>query len=67
MNLMVLGGAGSVDVQIIPPLLDKGQKLTCLDTLWFGDEYIEPFKDQIELITTDIINCSPDVFKGIYL
>ena len=65
MNIMVLGGAGYVGCHLIPALLEKGYSVKCLDALFFGEEPIKSFKDQIELIQEDIRTFSPAHLKDV--
>jgi len=65
MDIMVVGGGGYVGCHLIPALLEKGYKVKCLDALFFGEEPIKHFKDQIELIKEDIRTFSPTHLKDI--
>jgi len=65
MNVLVVGGAGYVGSVLIPHLLDKGYSVKCLDKMFFGEESIKSFKDNIELIREDIRSFDPSILNGI--
>ncbi|MFX0071257.1 MAG: NAD-dependent epimerase/dehydratase family protein [Candidatus Hermodarchaeota archaeon] len=65
MNIMVVGGGGYVGSLLIPSLLEKGFKVKCLDTFFFGDEPIKPFESQIEIIKDDIRTFNPSILDDV--
>lgn len=65
MNVLVTGGAGYVGSILIPHLLEKGYNVKCLDMLYFGEESIESFKDDISLIRDDIRTFDPSLLNDI--
>lgn len=64
MNVLVTGGAGYVGSRLVPRLLDAGHRVRVVDKLLFGGETLEPFRDQIELVTADIRGVDAAVFDG---
>ena len=62
---MVVGGGGYVGCQLIPALLEQGFNVKCLDMLFFGEEPIKSFENEIELIKEDIRTFSPSILKDV--
>ncbi len=65
MKVLVAGGAGYVGSILIPHLLKEGYAIICLDKLFFGEEPIESFRDEIELINEDIRTFNPSILEDI--
>jgi len=65
MKIMVTGGGGYVGSILIPQLIDEGYDIKCLDTLFFGEEPIESFRDEIQLIRDDIRTFNPSILDDI--
>lgn len=56
MDVLVTGGAGYIGNILVEKLLDKGYKVRVLDLMLFGDDALEPLKDNenLEIMTGDI-------------
>ena len=65
LNVLVVGGGGYVGSMLIPYLLEKDFKVTCLDTLFFGEEPIMSFREEITLIREDIRTFNPSILEGV--
>ncbi|MFX1569930.1 MAG: NAD-dependent epimerase/dehydratase family protein [Promethearchaeota archaeon] len=65
MKILVTGGCGFVGCSIVPLLLENGYQIKILDLLLFGEEPIESFKDDVEIIKEDIRNFNPSIFDDI--
>ncbi len=65
MNALVIGGAGFLGCILNHQLLEKGYKVKCLDSFYFGEEPLTPIRDRIEIIREDIRTFRPSILKGI--
>jgi len=56
MDVLVTGGAGYIGNFVVEELLDHGHDVRVLDNCLFGDQALEPFKDndRFELKEGDI-------------
>lgn len=56
MRVLVTGGAGYIGNYIVEELLERGHEVRVLDSLLFGDDALDPFKDneRLELREGDI-------------
>jgi nucleoside-diphosphate-sugar epimerase len=57
MNILVTGGCGYKGTVLVPKLLDRGYRVTVVDTLWFGN-FLEPHPNLnvLEMDIRDIDN-----------
>jgi nucleoside-diphosphate-sugar epimerase len=53
-RILVAGGAGYIGCVLVPRLLERGYKVRVLDRLYFGEEALAGFRDQIELVVADV-------------
>lgn len=65
MKVLVVGGGGYVGSILIPHLLENGYDVICLDKLFFGEESIKSFRDDIKLIREDIRTFNPKILHDI--
>lgn len=65
MKVLVVGGGGYVGSMLIPYLLEEGYNIKCLDKLFFGEEPLESFRDNIDLIIDDIRTFNPSILDDI--
>src|SRR4029453_14845609 len=64
-TILVAGGAGYIGSVLIPRLLVRGYKVRLLDRLYFGDQALADFRDQIELIVADVREIPEDALDGV--
>ena len=65
MNILVSGGGGYLGTVLIPQLLETGHNVVCLDPLFFGEESIKSFRNEIELIKEDVRIFNPSILDNI--
>jgi nucleoside-diphosphate-sugar epimerase len=65
LNVLITGGAGYAGSILIPQLLEEGYNVSCLDTCYFGEQSLLPFKNKIKLIKQDIRTCKPSIFENV--
>ncbi|MFX1470315.1 MAG: NAD-dependent epimerase/dehydratase family protein, partial [Promethearchaeota archaeon] len=65
MKILVTGGCGFVGCSIVPLFLENGYQVKILDLLLFGEEPIESFKDDVEIIKEDIRNFNSSILDDI--
>ena len=53
-RILVAGGAGYIGCVLVPRLLERGYRVRVLDRLYFGEESLAAFRDQIELVVADV-------------
>ena len=63
MNILVTGGCGYKGTVLVPKLLDRGYKVTVVDTLWFGN-FLEPHPN-LNVLNVDIRDIENIPFTGI--
>jgi nucleoside-diphosphate-sugar epimerase len=63
MNILVTGGCGYKGTVLVPKLLDRGYKVTVVDTLWFGN-FLEPHP-KLNVLNVDIRDIENIPFTGI--
>lgn len=66
-NVLVTGGAGYVGSLLVPQLLDAGYKVTALDIMYFGDDFLPKDNPNLKVVRADIRDTAKlaDEFKGI--
>jgi len=62
-GILILGGCGYVGTPLVKYLLDKGKKVTVVDTEWFGN-FLPKNNDNLEVIREDIRNIQEIVFEN---
>jgi nucleoside-diphosphate-sugar epimerase len=65
-TILVAGGAGYIGCILVPRLLTRGYRVRVLDRLYFGDEAMAPFRDQLELIVADVRDVPDAAFDGVH-
>lgn len=64
MKILVVGGGGFVGSILVPELLEKDFEVSILDKLFFGNEALKEFEDDITLIQEDIRTFNPSILEG---
>jgi nucleoside-diphosphate-sugar epimerase len=64
-TILVAGGAGYIGSVLIPRLLVRGYKVRVLDRLYFGEQSLADFRDQIELVVADVRDIPEDALDGV--
>jgi nucleoside-diphosphate-sugar epimerase len=66
-NVLVTGGAGYVGSLLVPQLLGAGYKVTALDIMYFGDDFLPKDNPNLKVVRADIRDAAKlaDEFKGI--
>jgi nucleoside-diphosphate-sugar epimerase len=64
-KVLLVGGAGYLGSILVKELLDRGYAVRVLDRLLYGAQGIEPFKDRIELVVTDMRDTTEDMYKDV--
>jgi nucleoside-diphosphate-sugar epimerase len=63
MKILVTGGCGYKGTVLVPKLLDRGYKVTVVDTLWFGN-FLEPHP-HLNVLNLDIRDIENIPFTGV--
>jgi nucleoside-diphosphate-sugar epimerase len=53
-RVLVAGGAGYIGCVLVPRLLARGYRVRVLDRLYFGEDPLASFRDQIEMVVADV-------------
>jgi nucleoside-diphosphate-sugar epimerase len=64
-RILVAGGAGYIGCVLVPKLLARGYRVRLLDRLYFGEETLAPFRDQIELVVADVREIPADALEDV--
>ncbi len=64
-RILVAGGAGYIGCVLVPKLLERGYRVRVLDRLYFGEDALAGFRDQIELVVGDVRELPADVFTDV--
>src|SRR3954469_3735075 len=64
-TILVAGGAGYIGCVLIPRLLERGYRVRLLDRLYFGEEPLASFRDDIELVVADVRDLPDSAFEGV--
>jgi nucleoside-diphosphate-sugar epimerase len=64
-TILVAGGAGYIGSVLIPRLLVRGYKVRVLDRLYFGEQSLADFRDQIELVVADVRDIPESALDGV--
>lgn len=63
--ILVPGGAGYIGCVLVARLLARGYRVRVLDRLYFGEEPLQGFRDQIELVVADVRDVPEQAFDGV--
>ncbi len=63
--IMVSGGAGYIGCVLVPKLLARGYRVRVLDRMYFGEDPIAGFRDQIDLVVADVRDVPEHAFEGV--
>ncbi len=64
-TILVAGGGGYIGCVLVPRLLERGYRVRVLDRLYFGEEALASFREQIELIVADVRDLPEVALKGV--
>jgi nucleoside-diphosphate-sugar epimerase len=64
-TILVAGGAGYIGCVLIPRLLRRGYRVRLLDRLYFGEEALASFRDQVELVVADVRDVPSTALDGV--
>lgn len=64
-RILVAGGAGYIGCVLVPRLLARGYKVRILDRLWWGEEPLRAFRDEVELVAGDVRDVPDGAFDGV--
>ncbi|MGB5911017.1 MAG: SDR family oxidoreductase [Promethearchaeia archaeon] len=65
MNVLITGGGGYLGCVLIPLLLEQGHNITCMDKLFFGEDPLKSFIDEILFLKEDIRTFNPSILDEI--
>jgi len=64
-TILITGGAGYIGCVLVPKLLERGYKVRLVDRLYFGEEPLASFRDDVELVVADVRDLNPAVLDGV--
>jgi len=64
-TVLVPGGAGYIGCVLVPRLLERGYRVRVLDRLYFGEEPLRDFRDQVEVVVADVRDIPDSAFDGV--
>jgi nucleoside-diphosphate-sugar epimerase len=64
-TILVAGGAGYIGCVLVPRLLERGYRVRLLDRLYFGEEVIASFRDDVDLVVADVRDIPASALDGI--
>jgi nucleoside-diphosphate-sugar epimerase len=64
-HILVTGGAGYIGSTLVPLLLERGNKVTVVDRLFFGDGTLDASAPGLRVVRADIRRVDPRVFEGV--
>ncbi|MEA2365065.1 MAG: hypothetical protein QOI32_577, partial [Thermoleophilaceae bacterium] len=64
-TILVAGGAGYIGCVLVPRLLERGYRVRVLDRIYFGEEPLAAFRDEIELVVADVRDIPEAALDGI--
>src|SRR3954453_21731539 len=64
-RILVAGGAGYIGCVLVPRLLDRGYRVRLLDRLYFGEEPLASFRDDVELVIADVRDVPEAALDGV--
>src|SRR3954447_18298238 len=64
-TVLVAGGAGYIGCVLVPKLLARGYKVRVLDRLYFGEEPLADFAEDIEVVRADVREIPPEALEGV--
>ncbi len=65
LNILITGGGGYLGCVLIPLLLNQGHNITCIDKLFFGEDPLKSFIDEIKFLKEDIRTFNPSILDEI--
>jgi nucleoside-diphosphate-sugar epimerase len=63
--VLVAGGAGYIGCVLVPRLLARGYRVRVLDRLYFGEDALASFRDQIEMVVADVRDIPSSAFDDV--
>ena len=64
-RILVAGGAGYIGCVLVPRLLARGYRVRVLDRLYFGEDAVSSFKEDIELVVGDVRDVPDATFDDV--
>ncbi len=64
-TVLVAGGAGYIGCVLVPRLLARGYRVRVLDRLYFGEEPLASFREDIDLVVADVREVPDAALDGI--
>ena len=64
-RVLVAGGAGYIGCVLVPRLLERGYAVRLLDRLYWGEEPLAGFRDQVEVVEADVRDMPDSAFEGV--
>jgi nucleoside-diphosphate-sugar epimerase len=64
-TILVAGGAGYIGCVLVPRLLARGYRVRILDRLYFGEEGLADFRDQVEVVVADVRDIPDSALEGV--
>src|SRR4051812_46007965 len=65
LRVLLAGGAGYIGCVLTARLLERGYKVRILDRLWWGEEPLADFLDQIELVKADVRDVPAEALEDV--
>jgi nucleoside-diphosphate-sugar epimerase len=63
--ILVAGGGGYIGCVLIPRLLARGYRVRVLDRLWWGEQPLAGFREQVEIVVADVRDVPEDALDGV--
>src|SRR3954470_24514546 len=64
-TILVAGGAGYIGCVLVPRLIERGYRVRVLDRLYFGEEPLASFRDQVEMVVADLRDMPEEALDGV--
>jgi nucleoside-diphosphate-sugar epimerase len=64
-TVLVTGGGGYIGCILVERLLERGYRVRILDRLYWGEDPLTAFRDQVELVTADVREMPATALDGV--